>query len=483
MQHHFHAASRSNSRASRYASPLPKDPVPLARYSRPMSASRSQASAVFYRAPDDEYPIMVRASGFHLWDSAGKQYLDLSSGISATAGIGQGRPEIADAMAAQARKLSFVHNSRVTNDRQELLAARLADLAPEGVGKVMFTSGGSEANELSIRIARQYHLARGDWERTKTVALAPSYHGATMGALSMTGRWDVNRSYDPHLMHTVKVTAPVNYRGPFAGLEGEVLAERAASAVDAAIEATGPHTVSALVVEPVSPSAGMAVPPASYWQKVREICDRHGILLITDEIVTGAGRTGEFLAMEHFGVVADLCNLAKGLGGGYTPLGATLVKTEIVDEIAVQRRNMAEVHTFSGAPISCAVGLAVLDVILREGLIERAAKRGAFLRSLLEDELGHLPVVGEIRGIGLMQMVEYVRSRDSREKFPPESKVAASLTAAMFRRGVVLNTLASPSALVGDCTVFFPALTIGESDLEQGVAVLRDVLEEQYGRW
>ena len=453
------------------------------RYSRPVATSHPRESAVFYRVPDDEYPTMVRASGYHLWDSSGKQYLDLSSGISATAGIGQGRPEIAEAMADQARTLTFVHNSRVTNDQQELLADRLAGLAPEGVGRVMFTSGGSEANELSIRIARQYHLARGDWERTRIVTLSPSYHGATVGALSMTGRWDINRAYDPHLMHTVKVPAPVNFRGPFAGLEGEALAGRAAAAVDAAIEATGPHTVSAVMVEPVSPSAGMVVPSASYWQKIRDICDRYGILLITDEIVTGAGRTGEFLAMEHFGVVADLANLAKGLSGGYVPLGATLVKTRIVEEIAVQSRRLAEVHTFSGAPISCAVGVAVLDAIVREGLMEQAAKRGAFLRSLLEDELGDLPFVGEIRGIGLMQMVEYVRSRDSREKFPPESNVAASLSSAMYERGVVLNTLGSQSALVGDCTVFFPALTIGETDLEHGVRVLREVLEDQYGRW
>ena len=448
-----------------------------------MVTTHARESAVFYRVPEDRYPTMVRASGFHLWDSSGKQYLDLSSGISATAGIGQGRPEIAEAMAEQARTLTFVHNSRVTNDQQELLAARLTELAPEGVGKVMFTSGGSEANELSIRIARQYHLARGDWERTKIVTLAPSYHGATVGALSMTGRWDVNRAYDPHLMQTVKVTAPVNFRGPFTGLEGEALASRAAAAVDSAIEATGPHTVSAVMVEPVSPSAGMAVPPASYWQQVRDICDRHGILLITDEIVTGAGRSGEFLAMDHFGVVADLCNLAKGLSGGYVPLGATLVRTGIVDEIAVQSRRMAEVHTFSGAPISCAVGVAVLDVIVREGLVEQAAKRGEFLRSLLEDQLGDLPFVGEIRGIGLMQMVEYVRPGDGREKLPAEAEVAASLSAAMYDRGVVLNTLGSQSALVGDCTVFFPALTIGETDLEQGVGVLREVLEEQYGRW
>ena len=448
-----------------------------------MATSHSRESAVFYRSPDDEYPTIVRAAGFHLWDSSGRQFLDLSSGISATAGIGQGRPEIAEAMAAQARTLSFVHSSRVTNDQQELLAARLAELAPEGVGKVMFTSGGSEANELSIRIARQYHLARGDWERTKIVSLAPSYHGATVGALSMTGRWDVNRSYDPHLMNTIKVTAPVNFRGPFAGLEGEVLAERAAGAVEDAIEAAGPHTVSVFMAEPISAAAGMVVPPPSYWERVREICDRNGILFITDEIVTGAGRTGEFLAMEHFGVVPDLSNLAKGLSGGYIPLGATLVRDEVVDTIAVQNRRMAEVHTFSGAPLSCAVGVAVLDVIAREGLVEQAGKRGAFLRSLLEHQLGDLPYVGEIRGVGLMQMVEYVRPGRNRERFPVKSNVASSLSAAMFERGVMLGTLRVASALVGDCTVFYPALTIGESDLEHGVGVLREVLEEQHGRW
>ncbi len=448
-----------------------------------MDAQRPAPSAVFYRSPGDEYPMMVRASGFHLWDSSGRKYLDLSSGISATAGIGQGRPEIAEAVAAQIRKLSFVHNSKVTNDRQEELAARLAALAPDGLGKVMFTSGGSEANELSIRIARQYHLARGEWERTKVVSLAPSYHGATVGALSMTGRWDVNRSYTPNLMHTVKVTAPIDFRGPFAGLEGEALAERAAGAVEDAVEAAGPHTVAAFMAEPVSAAAGMPVPPASYWERIRAACDRSGALFITDEIVTGAGRTGEFLAMDHFGAAPDICNLAKGLGGGYAPLGATLVSDGIVDAVAVQSRNMAEVHTFSGAPVSCAAGLAVLDVIEGEGLVEQAAKRGDFLRRLLEEELGGLEAVGEIRGIGLMQAVEYVRPGGAGEKLPAEAEASASLSKALFERGVMLNTIGNSSALVGDCTVFYPALTIGEAELEQGAAALREEVERLTPRW
>lgn len=448
-----------------------------------MDAPHPRGSAVFYRSPDDEYPMIVRASGFYLWDSSGRRYLDLSSGISATAGIGQGRPEIAEAMAAQVRKLSFVHNSRVTNDRQEQLALRLADLAPDGVGKVMFTSGGSEANELSMRIARQYHLARGEWERTRVVSLAPSYHGATVGALSMTGRWDVNRSYAPNLMHTIKVTAPISFRGPFAGLEGEALAERAAGAVEDAIEAAGPHTVAAFIAEPVSAAAGMPVPPASYWERIRAACDRYGVLFITDEIVTGAGRTGEFLAMDHYGVTPDICNLAKGLGGGYAPLGATLVKDSIVDAIAVQNRRMAEVHTFSGAPVSCAAGLAVLDVIEREGLVEQAAKRGDFLRRLLEEELGGLELVGEIRGIGLMQMVEYALPGEGREKLPAEADASTVLSNALYERGVVLNTLGNSSSLVGDCTVFYPALTIGEAELEQGAAALAEELERLAPRW
>ena len=440
-------------------------------------------SAVFYRSPADEYAVMVRGEGCRLWDDTGKQYLDLSSGLSATAGIGHSRADIADAMAKQAKTLSFVHGARVTNDQQELLAKRLVDLAPDGVGKVMFTSGGSEANELALRISRQYHLANDDWERTKIISLSPSYHGATIGSLSMTGRWDTKRSYAPHLMHAVNVTAPVNFRGPFAGLDDEELATRAAGAVEDSIEATGPHTIAAFIAEPISPSAGMAVPPQAYWLRIRELCDRYGVLFIADEIITGAGRTGEFFGMEHFGVVPDLTNLAKGLSGGYVPLGATLVRDEVVGAISASSRRMGEVHTFSGAPLSCATGLAVLDVIERESLVEAARKKGAVLKSMLERQLLGHRYVGEVRGRGLMCMVEYVRSKKSREKFPEEARVAGSLWDAMIRRGVIAPSFRMSSSLVGDCTAFFPALTVNEEELEQGVTALRESIEEQSPQW
>ena len=440
-------------------------------------------SAVFYRSPGDEYPTIVRGKDCYLWDDSDKQYLDLSSGISATAGIGHSRTDIADAMYTQATRLSFIHNARVTNDQQEKLAARLAEHAQEGVGRVMFTSGGSEANELSIRIARQYHLARDDPERTRIVSLTPSYHGATIGAISMTGRSEINRDYTPYLMPVTRVPAPITYRGRWEGLSPDEAAQRAADAIADAIEAEGPHKVSALIAEPVSPAAGLAIPPEGYWPRVREICDNYGILLIVDEIITGAGRTGRFLAMEHFGVVPDLANLAKGLGGGYAPLGATLIRNTVADTISEGRRRMAEVHTFSGAPLSCAIGLAVLDVIERENLVEAASKKGDILRSMLEEHLLDLPVVGALRGFGLMQVVEYVRSKETKEIYPAAAEVAPSIWSGMWERGFMLGTMRLGNSLVGDCTFFFPPLIIEEDDLERGVVALRDVVLEKSASW
>jgi len=440
-------------------------------------------SAVFYRNPGDEYPTIIRGQGCYLWDDSGRKYLDLSSGISATAGIGQGRADIAEAMTAQATQLAFIHNARVTNDPQEALASRLADLSPGGTGKVMFTSGGSEANELSLRIARQYHLARGEPDRTKIVSLTPSYHGATVGALSMTGRLDINRDYAPYLLPVIRVPAPITYRGRWAGLSADEVSRRFADAVGDAIEAEGAHKVAAFIIEPISPSAGLAIPPEGCWSRIREICDHYGILMIVDEIITGAGRTGRFLGIEHFGVIPDLTNLAKGLGGGYVPLGATLISDHVADTISTAKRQMGEVHTFSGAPLSCAVGLAVLNVIEREGLVEAAREKGHVLQSLLRDHLLDLPAVGAIRGIGLMQAVEYVKSKETKEIYPADVGVAQSLWSGMWERGFLLGTMRVGNTLVGDCTFFYPPLVIDEAELERGVAALREVIQERSTGW
>ena len=444
---------------------------------------RSAVSAVFYRSPNDEYPVFVRAEGCLLWDDAGHELVDLTSGVSGAALIGQGREEIAEAMADQVRRLSYMHTVAGTNLPQEQLALRLANLAPEGVDRVMFSSGGSEANEIALRIARQYHLASGEPGRWKVISLHPSYHGATAGALSMTGRWDVNEDYEPYLFPVRKVTAPVSFRGPYRGLPAEEIARRAADALDATIRSEGPDSVAAFIAEPIALSTGMAVPPDAYWAQVREICDRHGVLFICDEVITGTGRTGRFLALEHPGVTAEITTLAKGLGGGYAPLGATLVRASVAETIGAENRRMAEVHTYSGSAQACAVGLAVLDVIEAEGLIDAAAKKGEFLASLLTERIGDLPWVGDIRGRGLCWGIELVADRTSGASFPATAGLTGTLPDAMWRRGFLARTMHHCTDLVGDVAILTPALTISLDDLDRGVAALRESILELGPLW
>ena len=440
-------------------------------------------SAVFYRSPDDEYPLFVRAEGCRLWDATGHELVDLTSGVSGAAIIGQGREDIATAMMEQVRRLSYMHTVAGTTLPQEHLAERLVELAPEGIDRVMFSSGGSEANEIALRIARQYHLARDEPSRWKVISLAPSYHGATAGALSMTGRWDTNRSYQPYMFRTSKVPAPVTYRGPYRDLAPDEVARRAAEALDAAIESEGPHSISAFIAEPIALSTGMAVPPDEYWSLIREVCDRHGVLFIADEVITGMWRTGRFLALDHARVVADMTTMAKGLGAGYAPLGATLITGAVAETIAAENRRMAEVHTYSGSAQSCAVGLAVLDVIETEGLAEQSAKKGEMLSTLLAEQIADLPWVGDVRGRGLCRGIELVADKARRTSLPAEAGVGRMLPEAMWRRGFLSRAMHHGSALVGDVVTVNPALTIDIEDLELGVAALRASIVELGAEW
>lgn len=446
-------------------------------------ASNLNPSAVFYRSYDDDYPLIESAKGYRMTVEGGHELLDLTSGISATALIGQGRAEIAEAIAEQIGRLTYIHSSAATNKAQEELADRLVALAPGNIGRVMFTSGGSEANEVALRIIRQYHLAEGARERDAIVALHPSYHGATAGALSLTGRWDISQDYAPYLFNVTHVPAPIRFRGPFRDLPSDELAERAASTVEATINSVGAHRVAAFVAEPISLSTGMAVPPDLYWRMIREICDRHDILFMVDEVITGMGRTGSYFRSDAVGVRPDVITLAKGLAAGYAPLGATLVSEKIVNTIGTHKRRMAEVHTHSGAPIPCAVGIAVLDIIQREGLVEGSEKKGEILRSLLDEMIAPLRFVGEVRGVGLMQAIEYVSDPETRDRFPNSVAVAGSVTRSMWNRGFLSRTMHHASSFVGDCTNLTPALTIEQDDLVRGVANLRDVLLELEPVW
>ena len=446
------------------------------------------ASAVFHRRPGDPYPVFVRGEGCHLWDERGKRYLDLSSGMAWAASLGQGRADIAAVLARQAERLTYIHNAWASTDRQEEYAARLTALAPPGITRAMFTSGGSESNELALRIARQYHLANGESGRWKVISLEHSYHGSTVGALSMTGRIDVNdmvtSDYAPYLIGFPKIPAPIRYRGPFSGLDPDEAARKAAQTLAERIEEEGPETVAAFIVEPIMGNAAMTVPPDGYLTEIRRICDDQGVLLIVDEVMTGAGRTGSFLYVEQLGVTPDLVILAKSLSGAYAPLGAVLLHERVAESLVRAKRRLDHVHTFSGHPISCAVGLAVLDILEREGLLAAARDRGHFLRERLDGLRAGLACVGEVRGVGLANAVEYVGDRATREPYPERSGVAQAIWEGMLERGFILPTQRYPgSDLIGDFSLFAPPFVITDEQIEEAVAALRDTIDGSVAGW
>ena len=438
-------------------------------------------SAVFHRRPGDPYPVFVRGAGCEMWDDNGKRYLDMSSGMAWAASLGQGRADIAAAMAEQAGRLTYIHNAWASTDRQEEFASRLTDMAPDGITHAMFTSGGSESNELAMRVCRQYHLSRGDTGRWKIISLNHSYHGATVAALSMTGRVNVNEmvttDYADYLIPFPKVEPPITYRGPLADLSAADAASTAAGWLADRIEAEGPETVSAFIVEPIL-GAGMIVLPDGYLEAVRDVCDRYGVLFIADEVMTGAGRTGSFLRVGELGVEPDLVILAKAISGGYFPLGAVLIHERVAEALIGAGRRLDHVHTFSGHPVAAAVGIAVLDVLDREHLVEQARSLGEYLRAALESELEGLGVIGEVRGAGLANGVEYVRDQNTREAFPESFGLARSVWEGMLERGYILPSLRyQGSDLIGDYSYVTPAFVITEAQIDEAAAALRETIE------
>jgi adenosylmethionine-8-amino-7-oxononanoate aminotransferase len=451
-----------------------------------VNAERLQgvSSAVFHRRPGETYPVFLRGEGCYLWDEDGKRYLDLSSGLAWAATLGQGRADLADVLRTQASRLTYIHNAWASTDRQEEYAARLTALAPAGINRAMFTSGGSESNELALRITRQYHLARGEPERWKIISLEHSYHGSTIGALSMTGKTNVTdvdllaTDYSPYLIGFPKIAPPISYHGRFRGLGASEIARQAAQLLAARIELEGEETVAGFIVEPVMGAAAMTVPPVEYLSLVREICDEAGILLIADEVLTGAGRTGAFLAVEHFGVTPDLVVMAKGLSGGYASLGSVLIHERVAETIVGAGRRLDHVHTFSGHPIACAVGIAVLDVLERDDLIAGANEKGELLRRLLRESVGDRTYIGDIRGLGLANAVEIVSDPATGEPYPEATNVTGAIWESMLDKGFILPSYRYGSQeFQGDATVFAPPLVVSTEQLREAVDAFATTIE------
>jgi adenosylmethionine-8-amino-7-oxononanoate aminotransferase len=393
-------------------------------------------SSVFYRSPNHTYPRGARGEGVYLYDDQGKQYLDGSGGAAVTC-LGHGHPDVIAAIKAQLDKLAYAHTAFFTNEPQELLAARLAERFGEAGARVYFLSGGSEANETAIKLARQYWLARGKDSKHIVISREQSYHGNTLGALSLSGNPMRREIYAPCLHDWPRVPPCYAYRLQQDDETDDEYGERAAQALEDAILEHGADNIAAFIAETVVGATLGAVPPTGpYLKRVREICDRHEVLLILDEVMAGSGRSGTYFAFEQDDVLPDITTIAKGLGGGYQAIAATITR-EFVHDAIVERFNFFEHgHTYIGHATACAAGVAVLDVINRDDLLANVQHISDQLFGELKIAFGDHPNVGNIRGRGLFIGIELVEDRDTKK--PVDRAYGGRLKQAAMDNGLII---------------------------------------------
>ena len=428
---------------------------------------------VFYRDVAKRYPKAVRGEGVYLYDADGKRYLDGSAG-ALVAAVGHGRREIADAAAHAITTLGFAHTSQFTTDAQERLAAAVTALTPEGLDHVYFVSGGSEANETAIKMAYQYHQRRGRREKSIVVSRMPSYHGNTMGALSASGHRSRRAAMAPLAGSWIQVPAPACPEESCRYVPScSACGERWAAALEQAIVTAGPEHVSAFIAEPVTGSSCAAyVSPSSFFARTREICARYDVLFIADEVMCGMARTGKNFAIEHYGVVPDIITTAKGLGAGYAPLGAAIVSRNVFEAFSTTR-TFTHGFTYCGSSIATAIGNAVLAIFERERLRQRALEQGVYLRHGLEVLAASHPLVGEVRGVGLMQGLELVADRDAAVSFAPEARVTARAIETAFARGLILYPAgAGATDRHRDHLLIGPPLSIERAEIDELLTLL-----------
>jgi adenosylmethionine-8-amino-7-oxononanoate aminotransferase len=425
---------------------------------------------------DRRYPMIVAGDGVWVRDAAGRRYLDAMSGGSMALTLGHGREDLIGAARAQAQKLAFVHNERLTNPAQEQLAHELSAVAPEGMERVHFVTGGAEANECALRMARSYHVERGEPGRWRMISPAQAYHGPTMATLALTGRAGLQGPLTPYIRELPHIP-PSTWRFDPSG-------EQALQALDRALEQAGPETVAAFFLEAISGAALPAyTPPLRFWEGLAERRERYGFLICLDEVVTGMGRTGSWFAADKLPFTPDIIATAKGLGAGYAAIGATICHRRVYEAVAAGSRRFTLGHTWDGAPLPCAVGVAVIDALRRERLVERVAERGSRLRDELTDALDGIAMVREVRGHGFLLGIEYVDPRDGESFLPPGLGVAGRIDDLALDRGlVILSTQPTGDGYAGDQSLFAPPFTTGEEELGEMVAryasVVRDVAEQ-----
>jgi adenosylmethionine-8-amino-7-oxononanoate aminotransferase len=434
---------------------------------------------ILHRTIGPTYPVAETGRGLVIRDREGKEYIDASGGAAVSC-LGHSHPDVLAAMHEQLDKLAYAHTSFFTTRVAEELGEDLVAHAPAGTSHVYFVSGGSEAIEAALKMARQYFVEIGEKQRRHFIARRQSYHGNTLGALAVGGNEWRRAQFAPLLIETHHVSPCFEYRGIQAGETPEAYGKRLARELDEKIEELGPDTVIAFVAETVGgATSGAIMPVPGYFRRVREVCDRHGILLILDEIMCGMGRTGTLHACEQEGIVPDLMTVAKGLGGGFAPIGAVLVGARVFDSFAKGTGLFQHGHTYLGHPLACAAALAVQRVIRRDDLLANVRRMGEQLRRRLEQRFGNHHHVGDVRGRGLFQAIELVADRATKEPFDPGLKLHARIKRAAMERGLMVYPMGGTvDGRRGDHVLLAPPFIVDEAVLDVIVERLGDAVDD-----
>lgn len=407
--------------------------------------------------------VFDRGDGARLYDVDGREYLDGISGLWVV-NAGHGRAEIGEAMKEQAARLAYVSAASYTNVPAVALAEQIAELAPGDLQRVFFCSGGSEAVESAIKIAKQVQAMRGFPRRYKVIARRGGYHGATHGAMSLTSSQYNEKYFGPFMYGVYHVPSPNNYRSQFPGLTGEEDDIACANAVETEIEYQGAETVAAVIAEPISTANGVQVPSPMYWQRLREICDKHGVLLIADEVINGWGRTGTYFAMEQMGVVPDMMTMAKGLSSGYAPIAAVVVRPSVFEGFQEQGEvSLGHLLTFGGQAVACAAALKNIEIFKREDLPQQSKDKGEYLLKQLKELETH-PTIGDTRGLGLMCGVEFVKNKETKEKFGRDSLFIKRVNELVNEKGLLTR--------VWDVVHVAPPLVTTTDELDRIVTII-----------
>ena len=444
--------------------------------------SNSLNSYCFYRDWKKDYPVVEKGEGIYVFDKNGKRYID-GSGGPCVVNIGHGVKEIIEALREQLDKICFPFAGHFASDAQIELGQRVIEFSPRTMSKVYFLSGGSEASETALKFVRQYHIERGDLSRTVFVTRWKSYHGATLGALALSGHTKRRQDYIPYLINFPHIHPPYCYRCDwgknYPGCELECGHE-----LERIIKLYGPNQIAAFIAEPIiGNTAGVVIPPKEYWPLIRSICDRYGILLVADEVITGFGRTGKNFGVDQWDVAPDVIIAGKGISSGYTPLAGVIINEKMWDVFRNSKRSTFFLgYTFSGHSLACYGGVAVLKYMIKENLVERSKRMGEYLLAKTET-LEKLDGIGDVRGRGLLVGIEFVKDKRTKQPFERSKTFVEKVTSECFKKGLILTGgSGGADGIEGDHIIISPPFTITGSQIDEVIEILNDSIVKIIGQ-